>query len=308
MAARRKGAESGKISIFAKGDDASAEIESSLRTKLANAGFTVTRDFDATAMLIVCIGGDGSLLSTLAALRFPNTPIIGVNTGHLGFFQELQPGELDEFIFRYKEKQYVIQELKTLRARVACADGGAKDCADIADGGAKGCADIADGGANDGADDAEFVADELLGLNEIAIHGAHSHAAHLNIFIGDSFIETFRGDGILVSTPAGSTAYNYALGGSIVDPRLDLLQITPIAPINNSVYRSFTSSVLLPPHLSVNVFPEFVRAPDILVTADGAERTYTGVKRIHIAFSGETVRLLRFPHYDFWNKVKQKLL
>jgi NAD+ kinase len=270
-----KDTESGKISIFAKSDDASAEIGSGFGTKLANAGFTVTRDFDATVELIVCIGGDGSLLNTLAALRFPSTPIIGVNTGHLGFFQELQPGELDEFIFRYKEKQYVIQELKTLRARVACADGGA---------------------------------DELLGLNEIAIHGAHSHVANLNIFIGDSFIETFRGDGILVSTPAGSTAYNYALGGSIVDPRLDLLQVTPIAPINNSAYRSFTSSVLLPPHLSVNVFPEFVREHDILVAADGAEHTYTGVKRIHIAFSGETVRLLRFPHYDFWNKVKQKLL
>jgi NAD+ kinase len=266
---------SGRISVFAKSDAASAEIGSSLGTKLGNAGLTVVSDFDETVDLIVCIGGDGSLLNTLAALRFPHTPIIGVNTGHLGFFQELQPGELDEFIFRYKAKQYVIQELKTLRARIVGADG---------------------------------EADALLGLNEIAIHGAHSHVANLNIFIGDSFIETFRGDGILVSTPAGSTAYNYALGGSIVDPRLDLLQITPIAPINNSAYRSFTSSVLLPPHLSVNVFPEFVREPDILVAADGAEHTYAEVKRIHVAFSGETVRLLRFPHYDFWNKVKQKLL
>ncbi|MDR1574067.1 MAG: NAD(+)/NADH kinase [Clostridiales Family XIII bacterium] len=268
-------AENEKVCIFAKGDAASEEIGSSFKTKLANAGFTVLPDFDAAASLIVCIGGDGSLLNTLAALSFPSIPIIGVNTGHLGFFQELQPGELDEFIFRYKERQYVIQELKTLRARIACADGGE---------------------------------DALLGLNEIVIHGAHSHMAYLNIFIGDSFIETFRGDGILVSTPAGSTAYNYALGGGIVDPRLDLLQVTPIAPINNSAYRSFTSSVLLPPDLSVNVFPEFVREPDVLIAADGAERTYTGVKRIHIAFSGETVRLLRFPHYDFWNKVKQKLL
>jgi NAD+ kinase len=268
-------AKSERICIFSKGDAASEEIGNSFEAKLKNAGFAVVSEFDKTAALIVCIGGDGSLLNTLAALRFPNTPIIGVNTGHLGFFQELLPGELDEFIVRYKEKRYVIQELKTLRAHIACADGGA---------------------------------DALLGLNEIVIHGAHSHVANLNIFIGDSFIETFRGDGILVSTPAGSTAYNYALGGSIVDPRLDLLQITPIAPINNSAYRSFTSSVLLPPHLSVNVFPEFVREPDILVAADGAERTYTGVKRIHIAFSGETVRLLRFPHYDFWNKVKQKLL
>jgi NAD+ kinase len=264
-----------KVCIFAKDDAASEETAKSFKIKLETAGFTVVPDFDATAEFLVCIGGDGSLLNTLAALRFPNIPIIGVNTGHLGFFQELQPGEQDEFIFRYKEKQCVVQELKTLRANIV---------------------------------DADDNEDELLGLNEIVIHGAHSHTAYLNIFIGDSFIETFRGDGILVSTPAGSTAYSYALGGSIVDPRLDLLQITPIAPLNNSAYRSFTSSVLLPPHLSVNVFPEFVREHDILIAADGAEHTYTDVKRIHVAFSGERVRLLRFPHYDFWNKVKQKLL
>ncbi|MDR1245868.1 MAG: NAD(+)/NADH kinase [Clostridiales Family XIII bacterium] len=264
-----------KVNIFANGDAASGEVGNSFKVKLEKAGFAVVPGFDAAAEFIVCIGGDGSLLNMLAVLRFPDVPIVGVNTGHLGFFQELQPGELDEFIFRYKEKQYVIQELKTLRANILGADG---------------------------------EEDAILGLNEIVIHGARSHVAYLNIFIGDSFIETFRGDGILVSTPAGSTAYNYALGGSIVDPRLDLLQITPSAPINNSAYRSFTSSILLPPHLSVNVFPEFVRERDILVAADGAERAYTEVKRIRVAFSGETVRLLRFPHYDFWNKVKQKLL
>jgi NAD+ kinase len=272
---RNENAGSGKVNIFAKSDAVSKEIENGFKTKLEKAGFTVAPDFDASAEFIACIGGDGSLLNTLAALRFPDVPIIGVNTGHLGFFQELQPGELDEFIFRYKDKQCVVQEFKTLRADIVGADGGEES---------------------------------LLGLNEIVIHGARSHAAYLNIFIGESFIETFRGDGVLVSTPAGSTAYNYALGGSIVDPRLDLLQVTPIAPINNSAYRSFTSSVLLPPHLSVNVFPEFMRENEVIVAADGAERGCTEVKRIHVAFSGETVRLLRFPHYDFWNKVKQKLL
>jgi NAD+ kinase len=269
----------GTVSIFTKGDAASDEIGTGFKVKLEKAGFSVAPGFDEAAELLVCIGGDGSLLNMLASLHFPRIPIIGVNTGHLGFFQELQPGELDEFIFRYKENSFVVQELKTLRADISGADGGDGDDGDV-----------------------------ILGLNEIVIHGAHSRVAYLNIFIGDSFIETFRGDGVLVSTPAGSTAYNYALGGSIVDPRLDLLQITPIAPINNSAYRSFTSSVLLPPQLSVNVFPEFVRDHDILVAADGLERTYTDVKRIRIAFSGETVRLLRFPHYDFWTKVKQKLL
>jgi NAD+ kinase len=264
-----------KVNIFSKGDEASEEVGESFRFKLEKAGFEVVSAFDPEAEFIVCIGGDGSLLNTLAALQFPNIPIVGVNTGHLGFFQELQTDELDEFILRYKENSFTIQKLKTLRAHIL---------------------------------DTEDAEHELLGLNEIVIHGAHSHVVYLNIFIDDGLVETFRGDGIIVSTPAGSTAYNYALGGSIVDPRLDLLQITPIAPINNSAYRSFTSGVLLPPHLSVNVIPEFVREHDILVAADGVEHTYTRVKRIHVEFSGERVQLLRFLDYDFWNKVKQKLL
>ncbi|MDR3296049.1 MAG: NAD(+)/NADH kinase [Clostridiales Family XIII bacterium] len=268
-----------KVNIFANEEANSRTVKKRLKTKLEKAGFTVPAELDAGAELIVCIGGDGSLLTALAALDFPDIPIVGVNTGHLGFFQELRPGGLDEFIFRYKEKQYVIQELKTVKAEMVTDDG----------------------------------ATVAKGLNEIVIRGARSHVTQLNIFIGESFIETFRGDGILVASPAGSTAYNYALGGSIVDPRLDLLQVTPIAPINNSAYRSFTSSLLLPPHLSLNVFPEFSRNTlnkdeDILITADGAERTFSHVRQIHIGFSAERVQLLRFAHYDFWNKVKEKLL
>jgi NAD+ kinase len=263
-----------KINIFANSDANSMQTKEQLKTKLEKSGFQTPETFDPEAELIVCVGGDGSLLNTLDALDFPDIPIIGINTGHVGFFQELQPGELDEFLFRYKEKQYVVQRLKTVRA--------------------------------------EFMSEgeslRVTGLNEIVIRGAHSNVTHLNIFIDDGFMEAFRGDGVLVSTPAGSTAYNYALGGSIVDPRLDLLQVTPIAPINNSAYRSFTSSVLLPPHLSVRVFPEYSKEAEILIAADGLERMYRGVKRIHIGFSPAIVQLLRFAEYDFWNKVKQKLL
>jgi NAD+ kinase len=112
----------------------------------------------------------------------------------------------------------------------------------------------------------------------------------------------------VVSTPAGSTAYNYSLGGSIVDPRLDLLQVTPIAPINSTAYRSFTSSILLPPNLSLGIFPEYPKSDDILVTADGIEKAFKGADEIHLAFNDEVVTILRFKEYDFWNTVKQKLL
>ncbi|MDR0570770.1 MAG: NAD(+)/NADH kinase [Clostridiales Family XIII bacterium] len=266
---------SGIISIFSNSESGSVKIKRQLRMKLKDAGFVPSGGYDPEAELVICIGGDGALLNTLRLLDFPDVPVVGVNTGHLGFFQELQPSELDEFVFRYKERRYVVHCLKTAGAEIVHGD------------------------------DAKT---SLIGLNEIVIRGAASRVAHLDIFIGDSFIEAFRGDGVLVSTPSGSTAYNYALGGSIVDPRLDLLQVTPIAPINNSAYRSFTSSVLLPPHLELNVFPEQGADKSVLIAADGAEGVYVGVKRIHIGFSGKAVKLIRFENYDFWNKAKQKLL
>jgi NAD+ kinase len=274
-AARRGAAKSGIVNIFANGDPASAKAESCFKERLEAAGFAVPREFSPEAELIVCIGGDGSLLNTLARLGFPDIPIIGVNTGHLGFFQELQPHETEEFISVYMDGGYKIQSLTAVSAEI------------IGSGGERSC---------------------VKGLNEIVIRGAYSHVASLNIYIGESFVETFRGDGIAVATPAGSTAYNYALGGSIVDPRLDLLQVTPIAPINNSSYRSFTSGILLPPHMSVNIFPEYTKNNDILIAADGIEAMYSSIEHIHVAFSESTVQLLRLPNYDFWNKVKTKLL
>ncbi|HVI41345.1 MAG TPA: hypothetical protein VM577_11860, partial [Anaerovoracaceae bacterium] len=138
--------------------------------------------------------------------------------------------------------------------------------------------------------------------------GEMSRAIHLNISIGDSFIERFSGDGILVSTPAGSTAYNYSLGGSIVDPRLNLLQVTPIAPMNTTAYRSFTSSVILPPDLSIRVNPEYSGDQGLLIVPDGLEYLHEGVEEIYMEFSESIVKLLRFENYDFWNKVKSKFL
>ena len=146
------------------------------------------------------------------------------------------------------------------------------------------------------------------GLNEILIKGEMSRTIHLNLSIGDSFIERFSGDGILVATPAGSTAYNYSLGGSIVDPRLSLLQVTPIAPMNTTAYRSFTSSIIVPPDKSIRINPESSGNQGLLIVSDGLEYLHEGVEEICMEFSDTIVKLLRFENYDFWSKVKSKFL
>jgi NAD+ kinase len=262
------------INITENGTRESARIRRKLARRLEEEGFTVADGFDPSAELIVCVGGDGALLRMLAEHDFPKQPIVGVNTGHLGFFQELDTKDIDDFVGAYLEKRYSVQTYRTVRADII---GGAPSV-------------------------------RIRALNEIVVRGGGSHLAHLNIYIGDSLVEQFCGDGVVISTPAGSTAYNYSLGGSIVDPRIELLQVTPIAPINSTAYRSFTSGVLLPQRLSVALLPDYPQSRRLLITADGAETEYEGIERIRVGLSRDLVTLLRFKDYDFWQTVKRKLL
>lgn len=262
------------INIVSNDNALSLETKRILKQRLEKNGFFVPKEFNYDAELIICVGGDGSFLRTVHTYDFPDMPIIGINTGHLGFFQEISPYQLDEFIFKYKKGDYQIQYLDAVCAKIKTQN----------------------------------ETSNLYGINEISIKGNKSRTIHLNISLDDSFLERFSGDGLLVATPAGSTAYNYALGGSIVDPRLNLLQITPLAPINTTAYRSFTSSVIVPPEITIRIFPEYTFENSILITSDGIEYRYSDISEISLKLSSVKAQLLRLEHYDFWTKVKSKFL
>ncbi|MDD7511457.1 MAG: NAD(+)/NADH kinase [Peptostreptococcaceae bacterium] len=264
-----------KIFIYANGTPSSRRTERKLLAKLDKSGHTIANSFSEEVDLMVVIGGDGTFLQAIHNYDFPQVPIIGINTGHLGFFQEIMPSQLDEFIFNFEQGKYSIQKLTTVKMRLV-------------------------------ENDKEHI---HIGLNEVAIKGNSTHSIHLNISIGGSFIERFSGDGLLIATPAGSTAYNYSLGGSIVDPRLNILQVTPIAPMNTTAYRAFTSSILLPSGLSLGVVPDMKDKDSALrIIYDGNYKVYEHVSEIEVTFSDKEIHLLRFENYDFWNKVKTKFL
>ncbi len=264
-----------KIYIYANDSETSKRTKKQLKQKLDNSGFVLLPKYTEKADLLVCIGGDGTFLEAIHKFDFPTMPIIGINTGHLGFFQEIMPSMLDDFIFYYTQGRYSIQQLSTVKVRITTDIGTA----------------------------------EHVGLNEVLLKGNSTYSIHLNISIGGSFIERFSGDGLLIATPAGSTAYNYSLGGSIVDPRLKLLQVTPVAPMNTTAYRSFTSSILLPSDLSLGVVPDMNEEKNKLcVVYDGTTAEYENIKEIEVSFSDIHVNLMRFENYDFWTKVKSKFL
>lgn len=263
-----------KVFIHANDTEMSKYIETILREKLVKSGLRVYEEILEDTELIICIGGDGTLLRCLRTYDYPTIPVVGINTGHLGFFQEVLPDKIDDFIFQYNQGEFTVHSYSTVIAHVETPEGISRH----------------------------------IGLNEIAIKGVPTFPAQLNISINDSFIERFSGDGICVSTPAGSTAYNYSLGGAIVDPRLNLLQVAPIAPINTVAYRSFTSSILLPADDKLSIIPCDDEHRKLSVVADGSAVDYNDIQKIELSLSRKKINLIRFEYSSFWEKAKSKFL
>lgn len=215
-----------------------------------------------------------SFLKTIQDFKFPNVPMVVINTGHLGFFAEFDPDEIDEFIELYKNNNFTIQEVHPLKGSI-CTKERSKD---------------------------------IYAVNEIVIKSVCSRTLHLDLRVNENKIQNFSGDGMLISTPIGSTAYNYSAGGSIIDPSLDTLQLTPLAPMNTIAYRSFTSSIVLSAKSTISIVPEYRFENSILVVVDGNEYRFNDITDIHIVRFDLKLKLLRRSDFEFWKRASEKFL
>jgi NAD+ kinase len=261
-----------KFHIFSNANDVSERITEEVMSKMTAAGYEYS-DSEKGTDLIFCIGGDGALLRLLRAYNFPDAPIVGINTGHLGFFQEITMDGIDNFIELLKRGEYHIQEYIGLNAEIYTDEGRTT----------------------------------YLAVNEIVVRGEGERLMHLGVRIGQNEITRFSGDGILVCTPAGSTAYNYSLGGVIVDPHVDMLQITPMAPVNNTAYRSFTSGIIVPTQTSIEIVPIDNEDKTVVVIEDGRIVVRGDVKKIEIKVADRKAKIVRSKDYNFWEKVTDKI-
>ncbi len=262
-----------KFNIYANLNETSEKISRVVMEKMAAEGAEYTEDYNE-ADLIFCVGGDGALLRLLRNYNFPEAPIVGINTGHLGFFQEIRTDGIDEFIAMLKRGDYYIQENAALSAEIE-TDSGMK---------------------------------QITAINEIVIRGEGERLMHLDMFIGEKYISRFSGDGMLICTPSGSTAYNYSLGGVIVDPEVDMLQVTPIAPVNNSAFRSFTSGIIVPTNKTIEIFPAKDEERYVVVIEDGQIVARDNVRKVVVHVAERRAKIIRFSNYNFWSKIKDKIL
>lgn len=179
--------------------DVELYLETDIANKLDYKGIGFSREIIySSSDVIIVLGGDGTILNIARQASSYQVPLFGINLGHLGFLAEAEISDMYLSLERIISGDYFIEKRMMLEA---CAD------------------------------DTDLCMKELTALNDISvIKGMHSRMVRFSVFINDSFFELYSADGIVISTPTGSTAYSLSAGGPIVSPELRVLIITPICP------------------------------------------------------------------------------
>ena len=223
--------------------------------------------------LIVVLGGDGTLLSVAdsAAAAGADVPILGVNFGSLGFLTEVTLPELYPSLESALAGTAPIEDRMMLRSTTT----------------------------RRGSAFADHIA-----LNDVVVtKGVRSRMIDLSVSVGDEFVTRVKADGLIVATPTGSTAYNLAAGGPIVQPTIDALVLTPIAP-----HMLTNRPIVIPATSLVRVQPQMTDRDELYVTFDGqAGYELRAGDEIRIRCAERRVRLLRPSSRSYFDVLRQKL-
>ncbi|NTV90129.1 MAG: NAD(+)/NADH kinase, partial [Clostridiales bacterium] len=195
----------------------------------------------------------------------------GINLGNLGFLAEVDRNDIEEAVNRLINDNYSVEERMMLEVDIY--RNGAKEVTEVA-------------------------------LNDVVIsRGAISRILHVKTLINDSYIDTFPGDGLIVSTPTGSTAYSLSAGGPIVEPGNDLMIITPICP-----HILYSRSFITAGSSEVKALLDEDFHHIAMVTIDGQEAyDIKGGDRVEVRKSRFTAKLVRINSRNFFNVLRAKI-
>ena len=163
--------------------------------------FQSHKELDASFDIMISIGGDGTILRGATLVRDSGIPILGINAGRLGFLAMVQKDEIAEFLQLIIEKKYTISERNLISLT--------------------------------GTPDIPEISDINFAMNEISVSRKDTTSMiTIETYLNDEFLNSYWADGLIISTPTGSTGYSLSCGGPILTPNVSSLVITPIAPHN----------------------------------------------------------------------------
>jgi len=268
-----------RIDIFSKASKEAKEFSKELKEWLQKRGVE-SRIFQNLAELeheellrntdlLIVVGGDGTLLIATRRVARYKIPVLGINLGRLGFLTELNADDLDK-LEEILSKPLCISKRMMLRATVY-RDGKKLTSADC--------------------------------LNDVVINkDVISRIVDLAVYLGNTYITTYNGDGVIVSTPTGSTAYALSAGGPIVYPMLDVFTLVPICP-----HTLTDRPLILPPTEKIRIKVVSEEKPAWL-TLDGQEGTQLKQgDEIVVKKSPYNAYLVRTPYKNFFDILREKL-
>ncbi len=217
--------------------------------------------------ILITIGGDGTLISVARRSHQYGIPVLGVHAGKLGFMADLHVSELEAFIQKIRDGEYRIDKRAMLEALIQTQEGERK----------------------------------VIAFNDIVLtRPAISKMIHLDVTVDDKSFNTYYGDGVIVSTPTGSTAYNLSAGGPILFPLTNVFVLTPICP------HSLTQRpVVLPGHFQMKVK---TLESTVLAIVDGQDiYEFHEGDCISIKLADAQAHLLHKKEFNYFDVLKEKL-
>ena len=224
--------------------------------------------------VVITVGGDGTLLGAFHHYRnqLDSIRFVAIHTGHLGFYTDWRNYEVDQLIESLKQDKGEHVRYPLLDVNVKFKNG----------------------------DIIRYAA-----LNEATLRKVNGTLL-CEVYINGELFENFRGDGLCVATPTGSTGLSKSLGGAVVHPRAEVMQMTEMASINNRVYRTLSSPMIFAKDNVLTLRPEskegMVMAIDHL-TYDANE-----IEEIQLQISGERISFAAYRHTPFWNRVEDAFI
>ena len=224
----------------------------------------VDLDEQAAIDLVLAIGGDGTVLDAVRIGLQTGAPVYGINAGQLGFMADGEPADLEATVAALASGEWRLSERMMIQARI-----------------------------NDGP--------AVLGLNDVVAEKMENQRlVHLHVTVDDEPFLTYRADGLVLSTPNGSTAYNFSAGGPLIAPEMDAIVLTPVAP-----HSLFSKSLVLPPETVLRLEVRADRS--VGVTVDGYEAGVVAPGgQIEVRRADAVVRFVDLSGRSFTSTVKRK--
>ncbi len=231
--------------------------------------FTFGYELPESVRFLVSIGGDGTLLKSILTLKNKSLPVIGINTGRLGFLSAISRGDLEEAIQLLLSDRYDIEERSVLQFE-------------------------------DGTD---LFGDFNYALNEITVTKMDSSSMiKIHTYLNDEYLTTYWADGLIISTPTGSTAYSLSVGGPILPPNSKSFVITPIAPHNLTM-----RPIVVPDDNRISLSVEG-RGQQFLCSLDSRSEAVNFPGKLVISKANFSVKTVKLPGHGFFSTLRNKLM